>query len=133
MLTFGQCQNLWAKCKDKNKGKPIANNTRLFKDNDQQFRIRLYNTDIILISSDNVYTLECRGWETVTTKSRMHEFSPIRIYQHKFIWYVVQPFETWNHKKNTKFFNGIRLNRSGHIIGNDIFSIVNSKYIRGAK
>ena len=67
--------------------KKLANNTYLLR-GDNCFMIRLHQTDIITINSDDTYTLNSGGWLSMTTKSRMNEFSPARISQNKGVWYL---------------------------------------------
>ena len=85
VYTFEECDALLT---GRNKeSKKLANNTYLLR-GDGVFMIRLHQTDIITINSDNTYTLNSGGWRSLTTKSRMNEFSPARISQNKGVWYL---------------------------------------------
>lgn len=50
--------------------------------------IKLHNTYVVKINPDNTYTLNSGGWQTVTTKDRINEYNPVRVYQRDFTWYV---------------------------------------------
>tara|TARA_B100000586_G_C19782247_1_gene290558 strand:+ start:34 stop:390 length:357 start_codon:yes stop_codon:yes gene_type:complete len=85
-MNWNEAQTLMESARDKSKGKPIANNTRLY-DNDGYYTIRLHNNVIMEIYPD--YTkLYDGGWSTVTTKARLNQFSPINVYQRDFVWYI---------------------------------------------
>jgi hypothetical protein len=77
-----------ASARNKGNGKPLANNTRLFANEDGSYRIRLHNTDIITINSDGTYTLNSGGYQTVTTMERLRRFTPVRLMSISGDWYV---------------------------------------------
>lgn len=70
------------------KGKPVDRNTRLFRRSPTTIALRLYNTDIVTYHSNGDVTLNTGGWLTVTTKQRMNNYAPVRIYSHRGVWYV---------------------------------------------
>jgi hypothetical protein len=86
-LTYREAADLLATARNADAGKPLANNTRLFKRGDD-YVIRLHSTDIVLIHADGTYTLDSGGWRTLTTKSRMNDYTPATIAQERGIWYV---------------------------------------------
>jgi hypothetical protein len=51
------------------------------------FVVRLHNTEIVTIAADRIW-FNTGGWNTVTTKARMNEFSPLNIRQKDYQWYV---------------------------------------------
>ncbi len=66
----------------------IANNTIEYWVNGER-RIRLHNTDIVIVKSNGDIVLNSGGWKTVTTKDRMNAaIHPWGIYQDKGIWYL---------------------------------------------
>ena len=65
----------------------IGNNTYLYPV-DGGIGVRLHGTDVVVIHPDNTYTLNSGGWQTVTTKARINEFSPARVCQRNGVWYV---------------------------------------------
>jgi hypothetical protein len=82
--------------------KIIAPNTVRYSQNDQ-VRIRLHQTDIIVYSKDGK---PCRlytgGWQTVTTKDRLNRFMPGRgnIFSDRGVWYIA---------RGVPFYEGIEL------------------------
>lgn len=50
--------------------------------------IKLHNTYVVKIHGDGTYTLNSEGWNTSTTKDRINQYSPVRVYQRQFQWYV---------------------------------------------
>lgn len=73
--------------------------------------IRLHNTTVVLFSANGSVTLNSGGWKTVTTKDRMNK-AGVRVYQEKFVWYIVDGF-VGNPKTDTRFFNGITRSPEG--------------------
>ena len=73
----------------KRDSKKVGNNTYMIRLG-SDIGIRLHNTVVVTIHPDNTYTLNSGGWQTVTTKDRINQYSPIRVYQSKSIWYVGQ-------------------------------------------
>ena len=66
----------------------IGNNTYAFLKDDNSVEIVLHNTPVVTIREDGTYTLRTGGWNTVTTKDRINLYSPVKVYQRKFNWYV---------------------------------------------
>lgn len=118
--------------------KKVANNTYLQKENDN-FVIQLHNTNVITITQDSgetFYSLTAKEYRTATTKDRINNFSPARIYQKRGVWFIQ------NKDTDTPFFDGITVNRQGEVVNADAVpgSLIESekrldrmisKYIRG--
>ena len=66
----------------------IGNNTYAEILNDNTVAIKLHSTYVVKIRNDGTYTLNSGGWQTVTTKDRINQYSPVRVYQRKFEWFV---------------------------------------------
>ena len=66
----------------------IGNNTYAEILNDNTVAIKLHSTYVVKIRDDGTYTLNSGGWQTVTTKDRINQYSPVRVYQRKFEWFV---------------------------------------------
>lgn len=112
MLNYTEAKNLFDRAKDKMKGKPLAKNTRLLGDSPHtgaEYYIRFHNTDIIWIA-ENSFTLYNGGYFTKTTKERLNEFSPARLFQEKKKWYIAD-----ENGKHT-FFDGITVDNNGVVI-----------------
>lgn len=101
VLTFQECVQLLG-----NKAqKKIGNNTTLRRVDGYRFAICLHSTDVVEICMDGNYILNSGGWRTVTTKSRINQYSPIGVCQKKGVWYINdQPFR-----------DGMRIDPSGKL------------------
>ena len=71
----------------RNGRRKVGNNTYLHAVDDG-IAVQLHATNVVIIHPDNTYTLNTGGWYTVTTKARINDFSPARVYSDKGIWYV---------------------------------------------
>lgn len=103
-LTYESASKLLAS--SKSGLKKIGNNTYLHKV-DGGIGVRLHSTDVVVIHEDGTYTLDSGGWQTVTTKARINEFSPARLWQHKYVWYVGPSVE---------FYDGVRVDSQGKLV-----------------
>ncbi len=118
MITYEKCVDIFKTARNKEIGKPIANNTRLLKVGDD-FIIRLHSTDIIRITSKGIYTINTGSWQTVTTKERLNRYLPIRIFQEKHVWYYFEKdsntcYFDWKNRK--AFFEGLQCNVEGKVL-----------------
>jgi len=96
----------------RNGRKKLANNTYLHETH-EGVAVQLHNTDIVTVHPDDTYTLNSGGWQTVTTKARINEFSPARLGQDKGIWYLyVGAGAGWS-KERIPFVDGIKVNADG--------------------
>jgi len=97
VLTHSEATELFNTARDKEAGKPLYANTRLVK-RGENYAIRLHYTDVVTICKNGTYVLRSGGWQTNTTKARINQYSPVGIYQEKFVWYLVD---------GTEFYDGI--------------------------
>ena len=76
--------------RNKQAGKPLANNTRLFKRSDDTFAVKLHAVDVVTINADGTYTLRNGGWNTITTLDRIRTYAPVRgtLFSEQGDWYV---------------------------------------------
>lgn len=70
------------------KRRKIGNNTYAEILHDNSVGIMLHSTYVVKIHEDNTYTLQTGGWQTVTTKDRINQYSPVRVYQRNYEWFV---------------------------------------------
>ena len=89
LLTYEECERLMETARSRDRGKPLANNTRLF-DRGECFALQLHNTDIIRIFPDG-WVLSAGRWQTATTKQRLNDWGPVGISQRDFTWYIGTP------------------------------------------
>lgn len=103
MLTYSEAQALMESARDQSRGKPLANNTRLYNrgprllrrkkdgtpvyEKGDTFAVELHCTDVVEIHPDGTYTLNTGGWDAVTTWQRINQYTPHhggqRIYDRK--------------------------------------------------
>ncbi len=69
--------------------KLALNTVAHFVDNDR-IGIRLYYTDVVIVSRDNYYELHTKGYATATTKDRLNGFSPAKVVRKDFLFYVLR-------------------------------------------
>ena len=112
MLKYKEAQKIFATAKDPEKGKPLQNNTRLFK-RGEDFAVRLHETDVVTIHPDGTYTLNTGGWETVTTKDRINAYAPGHVCSDRGILYYVSK----TRKEAVLFKDGMKVRANGALIG----------------
>jgi len=66
----------------------VGNNTYAEILPDGSVGIMLHSTYVVKISPENLYTLSTGGWTTSTTKDRINKYSPVRVHQRNFEWYI---------------------------------------------
>jgi hypothetical protein len=81
--------------------------TYLYKRDDDTYAVRYHRTDVVLIHRDGTYTLNSGGWQTATTKARINEYSPARLYQSKHEWYI---------EGKRPFHDGVKIDSQGRVI-----------------
>lgn len=88
-MTFAQFAKLWPKTRDPFAGKPLENNTRLFKRADDCFAVRFHDTDVVTVFKDDSIILSSNGWYSMSTKDRIGSYAPVQIQSDRGVWYVV--------------------------------------------
>jgi len=93
-MNWNEAEELMMTARDKKKGKPIRNNTRLYFNDlgvgrEKYYTIRLHGNLIMLIYRDRVM-LSDGGWQTVTTKARLNEYIPrgFYVFQKNWEWFI---------------------------------------------
>ena len=66
----------------------VGNNTYAEILSDGTVAVMLHSTYVVKIHPDDTYTLNSGGWQTHTTKDRINQYSPVRVYQRAYTWYV---------------------------------------------
>ena len=94
--------------------RPIENNTRVVRLNDDRIGIRLHDTDVVVFDKDGSVTLDSGGWLTVTTKDRMNRYlgDRGRIGSDRGVWFIYD--RSW--EKRIRYFDGIRIAADGTIL-----------------
>lgn len=80
----------------------VGNNTYAEILHDNSVGITLHNTCVVRIYEDGTYKLSNGGWLTSTTKDRINQYSPVRVYQRKYEWFV-----KLNNGKEYPFYSGM--------------------------
>lgn len=86
-MTHAEAVNMVRGKRNANRRK-IGNNTYAEILPDGSVGIMLHSTYVVKIHEGDLYTLNSGGWQTVTTKDRINQYSPKRVYQRDFTWYV---------------------------------------------
>lgn len=87
MQSFQDAAELLATARRPDAGKPLCNNTRLYKRGDN-YAVALHKTDVVTYRPDGAVVLDSGTWQTVTTKERINSYSPANLWQSKGVWYV---------------------------------------------
>jgi hypothetical protein len=66
----------------------VGNNTYAEILHDGTVAIKLHNTYVVKINPNGTYTLNSGGWQTVTTKDRINQYSPRYVFQKNYEWFV---------------------------------------------
>lgn len=66
----------------------LKNNTWLEEKENGDIAVRLHRTDVVTFKRDGAIVLDSGGWKSLTTKSRLNEFSPFSIWQKEGDWYI---------------------------------------------
>lgn len=98
---------LAGRCKLRRK---LANHTYAVRDSESRINIRLHGTNVVTYHSNGRITLSSGGWRTPTTKDRINEFSPFRLWQDKGIWSFT------SNGTRSMFYDGITIMKNGRII-----------------
>lgn len=107
MLTFEQCEKM-----TKRKGqKKIGCNTLLWRVSEDTFSVRYHWTEIVKIHRDGRWMVNNGGWYSPTTKKRLNQYSPARVFQKNHSWY----FQIGD--KAVPYENYVSFNADGQLAG----------------
>ena len=109
-LTYEKADALLATARSEARGKPVANNTRLFRRGPDVIALRLHQTDVVTFHADGRVTLDSGGWRTMTTKDRMN-YSPLTVFSDKGEWLVKSPGSD-----AVPYFDGITFADDGSVL-----------------
>lgn len=130
MLEYRDAERLFATAKVPENGKPLQNNTRLYKscgEFGECYEVWLHATPVVTIYKDGTYVLKTGGWATVTTKDRLNTYAPGMIFQESRVWYW-SPERRWNSNKGKwegpvvgtyYFHDGMRITTTREITENE--------------
>jgi hypothetical protein len=73
----------------RNRGeRKVGNNTYAYILLDGSVAIELHGTKVVIIHPDDSVTLNSGGYRTSTTKKRINQYSPMKVYQKNYTWYL---------------------------------------------
>lgn len=87
-MDFKTAETLFAKARVPANGKPLCNNTRLFRRGEDCYAVRFHDTDVVTLWRDGRVTLDTGGWTTMSTKDRISSFGPVRVDSERGTWYI---------------------------------------------
>jgi hypothetical protein len=87
---YEDAKSLFKKARFPKRGKPLQNNTRLYK-RGEDYAVRLHRTDVVTYHPDGSWTVNAGGWQTVTTADRINRYSPISMRSNGGTYYFVGP------------------------------------------
>lgn len=73
----------------------VGNNTYAYIENDGSVAIELHGTKVVVLYPNGLVKLNSGGWRTHTTKKRINQYSPVKVYQKNYEWFLSDgtPFE----------------------------------------
>lgn len=89
----------------------LANNTYAERREADAIAIRLHDTDILTFRPDGSVICNTGGWKTHTTKDRLNEYLPVRIWQKAGRWFLGE------NGKTVEFADGMIIHADGTIAG----------------
>lgn len=101
-MNFQEAKNIF----EKSRKRKLYNNTYLTK-TEEGFGIRLHETIVVELLKDRA-RLNTGGWKTITTKDRINQYSPLRVFQKSHVWYLGT--------EENPYFDGIEVSYKGKIL-----------------
>lgn len=83
MLTYQNAKTLLGTSQEKK----LQNNTYLKRVGPRKFGVFLHGTCVVTVSHTHTYTVNSGGYRTSTTKQRINEYSPARVFQKEGKWF----------------------------------------------
>jgi len=117
--TYSEAALLLSQARNARKGKPVANNTRLFRRSDSMIALRLHDTDVVEYHADGSLRLFTGGWTTVTTKDRINQALSNRagVWSRKGRWYIgTRAADGWGYGEGVPFDEGITVLADGTVV-----------------
>lgn len=68
--------------------KKLENNTHLVRLDADRIGVRLHQTYVVVYHRSGKVAVDSGTWRTVTTKDRINKYTPCRVSQVKFEWFV---------------------------------------------
>ena len=92
--------------------RPVAWKTRLNLHDNEDIALKYHETNVVTYHPDGSISLDSGGWKTPTTKRRINDYTDMRIFPDKGVWYVGKDAANWHWKAgegNFVFQDGMRV------------------------
>jgi len=66
--------------------------------------VQYFQTVVVTIEPNGIFTLNSGGWQTVTTLDKFNRYSPANVYQKNHVWYVEWVGKTYIFQDRMKFY-----------------------------
>lgn len=98
----------------KKSDRPLSGrSSRLIRRAEDRIAVRYHDTDVVTYHADGRIVLDSGGYQTSTTKARIAEYAPIRIWQTRGLWYL----SSGPKNQTVLFADGVTLFEDGIITG----------------
>lgn len=107
-LLTGRCKN----------SKKLRYATWLERTSEKTIAVRQHATAIVIFHDNGTITLNTGGWRTRTTKDRLNDYTPLRIWQDKGVWYVKYNGNLWPEPgdERIRFYDGLKIDANGSVV-----------------
>lgn len=78
-LSYAEAADLWARARDKKKGKPLPGRSVWLTKKGDDYVVRLYDTDLVTVRPDGTWVLSSGGHNTPTTRRHLEEYAPVYV------------------------------------------------------
>jgi len=100
----------------RNKQVKLAHNTIAHFVDNGKIGIKLHWTDVIVVCANDTYELYTNGYTTKTTRDRLNGFSPAKVIQKDYSFYLLKnPSDGSNKANMIPFEEGITVDRFGNV------------------
>ena len=76
--------------------RPVAWHTRLNLHENGDIALKYHATDVVTYHPDGSISLDSGGWKTQTTKRRINDYTDMRVFPDKGVWYVGKKGDIWH-------------------------------------
>ena len=119
-MLYREAKALHDKARNKERGKPIARNTRVVK-TAKGYGIKLHNTVVVDIMPNNSFYVYSGNWHTMTTNDRICAFAPVKYFSG-----FHMLFGHW-YGHGSYFYEGMKFNSQGKLISKPLLPAANAE------
>ncbi len=92
---------------------PGIRSTRVERITESAIALIYHGTRVVTYLNNGTFVLQSGGWHTNTTKTRINDYSPARVYQRNFNWYIMTKGGP------VGFFDGMIVDANGEPVTHD--------------